>query len=75
MGTPRDPVNVPSGQVPEDLREGLIATLKGRRTEAPQDPALVVTDEHNIFSILNSADQLAFRRLLVEELPSEMLVN
>jgi len=75
MGTPREPVNVPLRQVPEDLREGLVATLKGRRTEAPQDPALIVTDEHNIFSILNSADQLAFRRLLVEELPAEMLVN
>ena len=75
METPREPVGVPLGQVPEDLRQGLIATLKGRRTEAPQDPALVVTDEHNIFSILNAPDQLAFRRLLVEELPPEMLVN
>ena len=75
MGTPREPVGVPLGKVPEDLREGLIATLKGRRTEAPQDPALVVNDEHNIFSILNAPDQLAFRRLLVEELPPEMLVN
>jgi spermidine synthase len=75
MAAPREPVNASLGQVPQDLREGLIETLKGRRTEAPQDPALIVTDEHNIFSILNSPDQLAFRRLLVEELPPEMLVN
>lgn len=75
MATPREPVGVPLGQVPEDLREGLIETLQGRRAESPQDPALVITDEHNIFSILNAGDQIAFRRLLVEQLPPEMLVN
>lgn len=75
MATKRDPVGVSLGQVPEDLREGLIETLKGRRAESAQDAALVITDEHNIFSILNADDQVAFRRLLVEQLPPEMLVN
>lgn len=75
MATPREPAGVALGQVPEDLRAGLVETLKGRRSEMPQDPSLVITDEHNIFSILNARDQVAFRRLLVEQLPPEMLVN
>lgn len=75
MASAREPVGVRLDGVPEDLQRGLSETLTGRRREQPQDPALVITDEHNIFSILNAADQLAFRRLLVEQLPPEILVN
>lgn len=75
MASAREPVGVRLDGVPEDLQEGLSETLKGRRREQPQDSALIITDEHNIFSILNAADQIAFRRLLVEQLPPEMLVN
>jgi hypothetical protein len=39
------------------------------------DPGLVVSDEHNVFSILNADDQMIFRRMLVEELPPQLLVN
>jgi len=34
-----------------------------------------VTDEHNVFSLLNADDQMTFRRLLVKQLPPELLVN
>jgi predicted membrane-bound spermidine synthase len=75
MAGPREPVNAPLEQVPGDVREGLVEAIKGRRIEMTQDPALVITDEHNIFSILNADDQIALRRVLVQQLPPEMLVN
>ena len=76
MATPREPVGVPLGQTcRRTCGKCLIATLQAAAPRRRMDPALVVTDEHNIFSILNAPDQLAFRRLLVQELPPEMLVN
>ena len=61
--------------VPPDLQESLAATLRSRAIVEDIDRSLVVTDEHNVFSILNADDQMTFRRLLVQQLPPQLLVN
>jgi hypothetical protein len=75
MATPRTPAPLRIEAVPEDLRDGLAAALDNRTTVDAVENGLVVTDEHNIFAILNASDQMAFRRLLVQQLPPQMLVN
>jgi spermidine synthase len=71
----RAPVSVRIANVPPDLQEGLAAALRNREIVADRVDGVVVTDEHNVFSILNADDQMTFRQLLVQQLPPEMLVN
>ncbi|MGH6959996.1 MAG: hypothetical protein ACREE7_05895, partial [Dongiaceae bacterium] len=75
LPTPREPVSIRLRDVPPDLQEGLAATLRNQAAAEPAAGDLVVTDEYNVFSILNAADQMAFRRMLVQQLPAQMLVN
>lgn len=75
MAAPVEPSGVTLDSVPPHLRDGLIATLRTRRAEPTADPAFAVADERNIFSILSAGDQMTFRRLLVQQLPPELLVN
>lgn len=75
MPSPRAPKSIRITDVPPDLQESLAATLRSRSVVADIDPGLVVTDEHNVFSILNAHDQMIFRRLLVQQLPPLLLVN
>ncbi len=75
LPAPREPVGIGLRDVPLDLREGLTAALRNGATVRPEPGALIMTDEYNIFAILNAADQMAFRRLLVRQLPPQMLVN
>jgi spermidine synthase len=75
MPSPRASKSFRITDVPPDLQESLAATLRSRTVVADIDPSLVVTDEHNVFSILNADDQMTFRRLLVQQLPPQLLVN
>jgi predicted membrane-bound spermidine synthase len=75
MPAPRAPTSIRITDVPPDLQESIAATLRSRTVIADIDSGLVVTDEHNIFSILNVEDQMIFRHLLVQQLPPELLVN
>jgi spermidine synthase len=71
----RAPTSVRIVNVPPDLQEGLAAALRNREIVEEHVDGIVVTDEHNVFSILNADDQMTFRQLLVRQLPPEMLVN
>jgi hypothetical protein len=71
----RAPKSIRITDVPTDLQESLAETLRSRTAVADIDQGLVVTDEHNVFSILNADDQMIFRRMLVQELPPQLLVN
>jgi hypothetical protein len=73
--TPRTPEPVRLSGVPDDLRPGLAATLDSMSGTTDIGDAVPIRDEHNIFSILNLADQMAYRRLIVPQLPPQMLVN
>jgi predicted membrane-bound spermidine synthase len=75
MPSPRAPTSIRITDVPPDLQESLAATLRSRAVVTDIDSGLVVTDEHNVFSLLNADDQMIFRRLLVKQLPPELLVN
>jgi SAM-dependent methyltransferase len=75
MPSPRAPKSIRITDVPPDLQESIAATLRSRSVAADIDPGLAVTDEHNVFSILNADDQMIFRRLLVQQLPPLLLVN
>lgn len=75
MATLRTPAPLRLAAVPEDLRDGLAAALGNHVTIDAVERGLVVTDEHNIAAILNASEQMAFRRLLVQQLPPQMLVN
>ena len=75
MASPRAPKSIRITDVPPDLQESLAATLRSRNVVTDIDAGLVVTDEHNVFSILNAGDQMTFRRLLVQQLPPQLLVN
>jgi len=75
MPAPRAPTSIRITDVPPDLQESLAATLRSRTVVTDIDSGLVVTDEHNVFSLLNADDQMTFRRLLVKQLPPELLVN
>ncbi len=72
---PRAPGPVRLDGVPGELRPGLVAVLDSIGTTTDAGDARPVTDEYNIFSILNLADQMAYRRLIVPQLPPQMLVN
>jgi len=71
----RAPTSVRIANVPTDLQEGLAAALRNREIVDRIVEGIVVTDEHNVFSILNAADQMTFRQQLVRQLPPQMLVN
>lgn len=71
----RAPTSVRIANVPPDLQEGLAAALRNREIVEGVADGVVVTDEHNVFSILNADDQMTFRQILVKQLPPEMLVN
>jgi spermidine synthase len=71
----RAPTSVRIANVPPDLQEGVAAALRNREIVEGVADGVVVTDEHNVFSILNADDQMTFRQLLVKQLPPEMLVN
>jgi SAM-dependent methyltransferase len=75
LAEPRPPGPVLLREVPELLHPGLAATLDSASGDTAIGDAAPVTDEHNIFSILNLDDQLAYRRLIVPQLPPAMLVN
>jgi hypothetical protein len=75
MPSARAPKSIRITDVPPDLQESLAATLRSRTAVGDVDPGLIVTDAHNVFSILNADDQMIFRRLLVKELPPQLLVN
>jgi spermidine synthase len=75
MPSARAPKSIRITDVPPDLQESLAATLRSRTAVGDVDPGLIVTDAHNVFSILNADDQMIFRRLLVQELPPQLLVN
>ena len=72
---PRTPGPVRLDGVPEDLRAGLAAAFDSIASGTDAGDAQPVMDEYNIFSILNLADQMAYRRLIVPQLPPQMLVN
>jgi spermidine synthase len=74
MSSARAPTSVRIPNVPADLQEGLAAALRNREI-VERVEGVVVTDAHNVFSILNADDQMTFRRLLVKQLPPQMLVN
>jgi hypothetical protein len=61
--------------VPADLQEGIAAALRNREVVARAENGVIVTDAHNVFSILNAADQMILRQLLVQQLPPQMLAN
>jgi spermidine synthase len=71
----RVPTSVRIANVPPDLQEGLAAALRNREIVERLEEGVIVTDEHNVFSILNAVDQMTFRQLLVKQVPPEMLVN
>ncbi|HET6222461.1 MAG TPA: hypothetical protein VFE11_09855, partial [Dongiaceae bacterium] len=75
MAALRTPAPLRLAAVPEDLRDGLAAAFDNHVTIDAVERGLVVTDEHNIAAILNASEQMAFRRLLVQQLPPQMLVN
>jgi spermidine synthase len=69
------PTSVRIANVPADLQEGIAAALRNREVVARAENGVIVTDAHNVFSILNAADQMILRQLLVQQLPPQMLAN
>ncbi|MGE0117354.1 MAG: spermidine synthase [Dongiaceae bacterium] len=69
------PASVRIANVPADLQEGIAAALRNREVVARAENGVIVTDAHNVFSILNAADQMILRQLLVQQLPPQMLAN
>lgn len=72
---PRKPMQLALTDVPQDLLPHLVDTLRSLSRVTDAGDAAPVFDEFNIFSILNAADQMMYRRILVQQLPAEMLVN
>jgi hypothetical protein len=75
MPSERAPKSTRISDVPPDLQDSLAMTLRSRSVVTDIDSGTVVTDDHNIFPVLNADDQMAFRRLLVQQLPPDLLVN
>ena len=75
MSSARLPARTAMDNIPDDIRDGLIGTLKSLSRSTDVGDATPATDEYNVFSILNAPDQMMYRRLLVQQLPPQMLVN
>ena len=75
MPSEHAPVSTRISDVPPDLQESLAMTLRSRTVVTDIGSGTVITDDHNIFPVLNADDQMTFRRLLVQQLPPDLLVN
>ncbi len=61
--------------VPAPLREDVYQALRSGEPLAPDTDVAPVTDDHNVFALLNAANQLRTRKVFANLLPPHILMN